>query len=64
MRQYNFEQTRDFRMSPVYIVLYCSKSISYLDHKIWEIFPVKIKETISFKAFKKEIGKWVPQNFP
>ena len=62
MRQYNFELTRDFRMSPVYIK--ACKSISYLDHKIWEILPVKIKETISFNAFKKAIGKWVPQNFP
>ena len=45
-------------------VYHGSESISYLRPKIWEIIPVKIKETNSLNSFKIEIRKWVPQSYP
>ena len=61
---YNFRQNRDFKMRSVKSVYHGSESICYLEPKIWEIVPAKIKETNSLSSFKIEIRKWLPQSCP
>ena len=62
--QYNFRQYRDFRMPSLNAVYHMSESKSYLETKIWKIFPVKINEFNSPNSFKKEIKNWVLQYCP
>ena len=63
-QNYNFRLNRGFRIRSVKSVYHVSESISYLGPKIWEIVPVKIKETNSLNSLKIEIRKWVLQSCP
>ena len=41
-----------------------TKSVSYLDPKIFGLVPSEIKESESFNAFKFKIKRWVPEGCP
>ena len=51
-------------MPDVRSVFHGSKSISYLDPKIWDIVPLELKELTSVVAFKKGIKEWKQENCP
>ena len=41
-----------------------TEPISYLDPRIWDLVPLKIKQKESLTAFKKTIKTWNPHNCP
>ena len=61
---YNLRRCSDFRISSIRIVYHGSESISFLEPKIWNIFPGEIKRQTSQYIFKKSVKKWKPQDCP
>ena len=39
-------------------------SLSNLERRIWNLVPDKLKQLVDIHAFKKEIKKWRPENYP
>ena len=54
----------NFAVPNVKSVFHGSKSISYLDPKIWDIVLLELKELTSLNAFENSIQKWQPKNCP
>ena len=61
---YDLRSNSNFAMPNVKSVFHGSKSISYLDPKIWDIIPLNLKELTSLNAFKNGIKNWQPKNCP
>ena len=59
---YNLRRCSDFRICSIRIVYHGSESISFLEPKIWNIFPGEIKRQTSLYIFKKSVKKWKPQD--
>ena len=61
---YNLRYTSEFLIQPIHSVYHGSDSVSYLGHKIWELFPPMIRQIDTFSVFKNAIKKWKPTNCP
>ena len=61
---YNLRQLSEFSRPMVISVYHGTESISYLGPKIWDIPPVKLKNTDNPEHFKKEMKTWKPDNCP
>ena len=61
---YNLRNNAEFAIPAIRTVYHGSESISYLDPKIWNILPDRLKNANSLESFKSEIKKWKPENCP
>ena len=61
---YHLRQVSDFPRPMVKSVYHRTESISYLEPKIWDILPEKLKNIGDLEHFKKEIKTWTPDNCP
>ena len=57
---YNLRQVSEFSRPMVKSVYHGTESISYLEPKIWDILPEKLKNIDNLEHFKKEIKTWKP----
>ena len=57
---YNLRQVSEFSRPMVKSVYHGTESISYLEPKIWDILPEKLKNIDNLEYFKKEIKTWKP----
>ena len=60
----NYETSSDFAVPIVKSVHKDLESLSYLGPKIWELLPLKVKETETLLQFKAKIKIWNSQNCP
>ena len=61
---YDLRENSQFILHPVRIVYQELESISFLVAKIWNILPDRLKNANSIEAFKMQIKKRKPENFP
>ena len=61
---YNLRQVSEFSRPMVKSVYHGTESISYLEPKIYNILPKKLRNIKSLEHFKKEIKTWKPDNCP
>ena len=61
---YNLRHDSYFAITNVKSVYYDKESLSNLGPRIWNLVPDKLKQLVDIHAFKKEIKKWKPENYP
>ena len=61
---YNLRHDSNFAIPNVKSVYYGTESFSNLGPRIWNLVSYKLKKFVDVHAFKKEIKKWKPKNFP
>ena len=61
---YNLRHVSEFSKPMVKSVYHRTESISYLEPKIWDILPEKLKHIENLYHYKKESKTWKPDNCP
>ena len=61
---YNLRHNSYFAIPNVKSVYHGTESLSNLGPRIWNLVPDKLKQLVDIHAFKKEIKKWKPENYP
>ena len=61
---YNLRSQTDFKQGPVNTVNYGLKSLRYLAPKIWDIIPLKLRNSGSLTEFITNIKSWIPKQCP
>ena len=66
VRQNNYNLRHDsyFAIPNVKSVYHGTESMSNLGHRIWNLVPDKLNQLVDIYAFKKEIKKPRPENYP
>ena len=60
----DFRKNSQFTIPPIKTVYHGSESISFLEPKIWNILPDRLKNFNSIEAFKMQIKKCKPEKCP
>ena len=63
-QNYNLLNNAEFSISVIGIVYHGSESISFLDPKMLNALPNRLKNVNNLETFKSKIKKWKPENFP
>ena len=63
-QHYDLRINCQFTICPIWTVYHGSRSISFLGLKIWIILPDSLKNANRIEAFKMQIKKWTPENYP
>ena len=63
-QHYDPRKNSQFTIPPIRTVYHGLESISFLGPKIWNILPDRLKNVNSIEAFKMQIKKWKPENYP
>ena len=61
---YNLRHDSYFAIPNVKSLYYGAETLSNLGLRIWNLVPDKLKQLVDIYAFKKEIKKWKPENYP
>ena len=61
---YNLRDDSYFAIPNVKSLYHGTESLSNLGPRIWNLVPDKLKQLVDIHAFKKEIKKWKPENYP
>ena len=61
---YNLRHVSEFSRPMINSVYHGTESTSFLEPKIWDILPEKLKNIETLEVFKKEIKIWKPDNCP
>ena len=61
---YNLRRHPEFASRAINTVHYGSESLSFLEHKIWEMLPLDLENSDSLDLFKSGIKNWRPQECP
>ena len=59
---YNFRKHSALETKNIKSVCYGSKTISFIDPKIWELLPSNFKDSQNLNIFKSNIKSWKPEN--
>ena len=60
----NLRRNDIFEKRQVHSVYHGTESLSFLGPKIWDLVPVKLKQSESLDSFKLKIKNWVPFECP
>ena len=63
-QHYRLRKNSQFTIPPIRTAYHGSESILFLGPRIWNILPVRLKNTNSIEVFKMQIKKWKPENCP
>ena len=63
-QHYDLRKNSQFTIPPIRTLYHGWESISFLQPKIWNILPDRLKNANSIEVFKMQIKKWKPENCP